>query len=73
MASDLGTPPRSRLGHIYVNVTGGSGGVPQFSEEVYEVQVLSNTPVGNTVFVASAGRGNFLYSIVSKYRSYVIK
>ena len=65
-ASDFGLPPQTATVHVYVNVTGRSDGKPHFAEDIYEVQIMSDMVVGSTVFMMSAGRGRYYYSIIGE-------
>ncbi|KAL2094513.1 hypothetical protein ACEWY4_009232 [Coilia grayii] len=53
-ATDGGTPPRSGTVVIYVTVLDANDNVPVFSQAVYKVSLLENSPVGTVVVTVLA-------------------
>ncbi|XP_039326453.2 protocadherin beta-6 [Saimiri boliviensis] len=53
-ALDGGSPPRSGTSEIQIQVLDINDNVPEFAQELYEVQVPENNPLGSLVITVSA-------------------
>ncbi|XP_007937221.1 protocadherin beta-6 [Orycteropus afer afer] len=54
MALDGGSPPRSGTAEIQILVLDSNDNAPEFAQELYEVQVPENNPLGSLVVTVSA-------------------
>ncbi|XP_076993334.1 protocadherin beta-3-like [Tamandua tetradactyla] len=53
-ALDGGSPPRSGTAQVHILVTDINDNAPEFSQSLYEVQILENTPLHSVIITVSA-------------------
>ncbi|KAL1773777.1 protocadherin Fat 4-like, partial [Sigmodon hispidus] len=61
-ALDGGSPPRSGTAQVHILVLDINDNAPDFTQSLYEVQILENSPVGSVIITVSASdldTGNF--------------
>ncbi|XP_039692279.1 protocadherin beta-3 isoform X4 [Pteropus medius] len=62
MALDGGTPPRSGTVQVHILVLDINDNAPEFTQSLYEVQILENSPINSVIVTVSASdldTGNF--------------
>jgi hypothetical protein len=64
--TDFGQPALTSTTYLLVTVNNLPDEVPKFSNRIYEVQVLDDTPVGTAFYTLSAGSGQYYYNISGK-------
>ena len=66
VAYDLGEIQQTAVTKVWIDVIDLPDEQPKFDQDVYNIDVPEHTNIGDVVFVVSAGRGLYFYTIIGK-------